>query len=219
MDPKDHERLSSTVIVQRVKADAVEKYREWSLAINTACSEFPGFVELEVFEPIVGGNEFVIVVRFRTAAESQAWHSSEICKQLLEKAAPYLQERVVHNPSSVYSSWFGKTESSSTSRPATPPWKEALVVLLALYPTVMLLTLFVVEPLFSGWSMATSMYAGNLMSVALLTWVLMPRMSRWLSFWLSPRPENEPRASYLGLAVVLGGQWLAVALFYFFLKA
>lgn len=217
MDLDKSERLSSTVIVQRVRVGCEGAYREWSRKINTACSEFPGFADLEVFEPAAGEKDFVIVVRFASAEEGDRWHSSSICKRLLEEAEPYLEQRVVHSPSSVYGSWFRKAEAASSESFPSPPWKEALVVLLALYPTVMLLTLFVIEPFFKGWSMATAMYVGNMMSVALLTWVLMPKMTRWLSFWLRPTARTGSKAAAGGLAVVLGGQWIAVVLFHYLL--
>ena len=81
----------------------------------------------------------------------------------------------------------------------------------------MLLTLYLTGPLLGGWSLATSMYIGNMASVALLTWVLMPNVTRWLSFWLNPPANAGAGNLYGGLAVVLGGQLLMVALFKFFM--
>lgn len=212
-------RPGSAVIEQWVKPEHVDAYRDWSRKINTACARSPGFVDLEVFEPVPGVSEsFVIVVRFQTAAESEAWHHSAECQALLEEAAPLLHQKVVfHAPSSVYGSWFsGSTEAGSVREPSQR-WKDALVVLFVLYPTVMLLSLFVTGPLLQGWSMATAMYVGNMMSVALMTWLLMPVVTGKLSFWLNPVRDGSRRGEALGLAIVLGGQLLMVAAFYHFL--
>lgn len=211
-------RPGSTVIVQKVRPGCETDYREWSRRINSACAEAAGFVDLEVFEPNPEDEQsFVIVLRFETAAQLDAWQESPRCRHLLEEAKPLLKQDVRHGPSSVYGSWFkGK---SGPSREPTKPWKEALVVLLALYPTVMLLTLYVTGPLLKSWSMATGMYVSNLISVALLTWVLMPPVTTWLSFWLNPAEGSGPRARYGGLALVLSAQWLMVALFHHFLPS
>lgn len=59
----------------------------------------------------------------------------------------------------------------------------ALTVLLALFPTVMLLTIFVgpvVDPL--GFSF--SMLVGNALSVSILQWIVMPLLTRRLAPWL-----------------------------------
>lgn len=204
------------VVVQRVRPGCEAAYRDWSRKINTACTAAPGFVDLEVFEPTPEDvQSFIIVVRFQSAAQLDAWHDSEICKELLEESRPLLDQALMHAPSSVFGSWF--SGPAGPSREPSKAWKEALVVLFVLYPTVMLLSLFVTGPLLKGWSMATGMYVGNLMSVVLMTWILMPKVTGWLSFWLNPLKDSGPAARYGGLAIVLGGQLLMVALFHHFL--
>lgn len=208
-------RPGSTVIVQRVRPGCEEAYREWSCEINTACSKFPGFVDLEVFEPAEGQECFVIVLRFASEAEGNAWHNSEICRSLLEEARSFLEEAVMHSPSRVFGGWFG---GANVDLSKDPPklWKDALTVLLVLYPTVMILTLYVTGPLLKGWSMATSMYVGNFLSVSLLTWVLMPWATRVLSFWLTPVKNSGVSNTLKGLALVIGLQLLMVGLFHAF---
>jgi antibiotic biosynthesis monooxygenase (ABM) superfamily enzyme len=209
-------RPGSAVIVQQVRPGCEAAYREWSRKINTACSQYPGFVDLEVFEPAAGEEEsFVIVVRFASEAESHAWHTSDTCRALLEEAQPLLEQAVMHSPSSVYGAWFSGAPGGPAREPSKP-WKEALVVLFVLYPTVMLLSLYVMPPLVGSWSLATQMYAGNLLSVVLMTWLLMPLVTGKLAFWLNPVKGSGPAASYGGLAIVLGGQLLMVALFHYF---
>ncbi len=202
------------MIVQHVRPGCESLYREWSRKINSVCSTFPGFVDLEVFEPADEIDRFVIVVRFATEEQSRAWHDSETCRGLLEEARPLLEERVLHGPSSVFGSWFSSEVTAGPEREPPQNWKEALVVLLVLYPTVMLLSLFVTGPLLSGWSMSTSMYVGNLLCVALMTWLLMPFVTGQLAFWLRPLKGSGPGVRYGGLALVLGSQLLMVALFH-----
>lgn len=214
-------RPGSVVVVQRVRSGCEERYREWSRKINTVCSTFPGFVDLEVFDPVGVGDDasFVIVVRFATEEQSRAWHESDTCLKLLAEAKPLLEQAVMHGPSSVFGSWFsGPEPSGGPEREPSQRWKEALVVLFVLYPTVMTLTLLVTGPLLADWSLSTSMYAGNLLSVALMTWLLMPFVTGKLAFWLRPLKSSGPAVRYGGLAIVLGGQLLMVVLFHHFLN-
>ena len=209
---KESSRPGSTVIVQRVRPGFEQPYREWSRRINRACSGFPGFVDLEVFEPVPGEEErFVIVVRFLTESELNAWHESAQCKELLQESKPFLEQAVMHAPSSVFGSWF--RHSNGDARRPSRPWKEALTVLLVLYPTVMLLSVCVVDPFLKGWPRASSTYVANLLSVSILTWVLMPLATRALRFWLRPLPNSEGRKTLIGLMLVLACQFLSVALF------
>ena len=55
-------------------------------------------------------------------------------------------------------------------------------VLFALYPTVMVLNFL--TPLWHTLPFADQMLIGNFLSVSLLTWLVMPRVSQFLNFWL-----------------------------------
>jgi antibiotic biosynthesis monooxygenase (ABM) superfamily enzyme len=59
----------------------------------------------------------------------------------------------------------------------------ALTVLLALFPTVMVLTILV-GPLTSHLGLAASTLVGNAMSISILQWVVMPRLTKGLDPWL-----------------------------------
>ena len=78
---------------------------------------------------------------------------------------------------------------------------------LGLYPTVMLLTLFVV-PHLDGLGLAVAMLVGNALSVALLQWVVMPVLTFLLNPWLhSPREKGKAltMGGLLLILLVLGG--------------
>jgi antibiotic biosynthesis monooxygenase (ABM) superfamily enzyme len=79
-----------------------------------------------------------------------------------------------------------------------------MIVLLALYPTVMLIT-YLVTPRLASLPMALGMFIGNAMSISALTWLLMPLANRAFGFWLTPAPARRTRAEVLGVAAVLVG--------------
>jgi hypothetical protein len=58
-------------------------------------------------------------------------------------------------------------------------------VLVGLYPTVVLLTLAISE-IWKKAELWESLLIGNILSLALLTWVVMPVVTRALRFWLEP---------------------------------
>ncbi len=57
------------------------------------------------------------------------------------------------------------------------------MVLLALYPTVMLITL-INEHLVPEITLPVNILLSNIASVSVLTWLLMPRLTRLLADWL-----------------------------------
>ncbi len=86
------------------------------------------------------------------------------------------------------------------------------MVLLALYPTVMLLTLFL-SPWLAGLPTAGAMLIGNMVSVAILTWLLMPLVNRLFGFWLIPSPSRSGPVEALGTGVVILGYAVALIIF------
>ena len=93
-----------------------------------------------------------------------------------------------------------------------PGWKQVMTVVLALYPTVMLLSLFL-SPRLSRLPLAAAMFIGNLASVAFLQYVAMKPANRALRFWLLPDPATRARANALGTLLVLACYAAFIAIF------
>jgi antibiotic biosynthesis monooxygenase (ABM) superfamily enzyme len=91
-----------------------------------------------------------------------------------------------------------------------------MIVLLALYPTVMVLALFL-SPWLTGLPLAGSMFISNVASVTLTTWPLMPLANRLFGFWLIPSPSRSGLVEALGTGAVILGY--AVSLIIFLLAA
>jgi antibiotic biosynthesis monooxygenase (ABM) superfamily enzyme len=99
-----------------------------------------------------------------------------------------------------FSQWFASLTRTASLAPAG--WKMALTVLFGLYPTVMLLTIFV-GPYTSPLGLAFSMLIGNALSVSILQWVVMPILTRPLGPWLEADPRRATALSLGGLVLIL----------------
>lgn len=80
--------------------------------------------------------------------------------------------------------WF--TLPSKAGEPAPPRYKMATVTWLAVFPTVLIIfTLF--GPLLNLLPTVLRTLVFTLTMVTLMTYVIMPRMTRLFSFWLYPK--------------------------------
>jgi antibiotic biosynthesis monooxygenase (ABM) superfamily enzyme len=91
-------------------------------------------------------------------------------------------------------------------------WKQVMAVLLALYPTVMILSLSL-GPLLKPLPAAAAMFVSNLASCTLLQYGVMRLVNRGFGFWLSPAPAQRERATLVGTALVLGCYVVFLAIF------
>jgi uncharacterized protein len=95
-----------------------------------------------------------------------------------------------------------------------PKWKTGLSVLVGLYPTVVLLTLAISE-IWPGGPLWATLLVGNICSVSLLTWLVMPVVTRALRFWLVPGHQiSRARLDFIGAAASIGFLTIAALVFW-----
>ena len=181
---------AAMVFTHRVSQARVPDYLVWRRKAIAAQAHIPGYLATEFFEPRAKGQEeWVDIVRYDSVEHLDAWMESKERAALLEELGQIVESMHSHRVTGL-EGWFAVNRESGAPVIPPPPWKQALSVLLALYPTVMLLGL-ATNPLTKGLSLPIQMIIGNTLSVALLTWLIMPRVSRWLRFWLDI-PAGDP---------------------------
>ena len=99
-----------------------------------------------------------------------------------------------------FGSWFAVNAEDGIAAPA---WKQAMTVLAALFPTVMILNLTVGNLVAGqGAPMAVNVFIGNTLGTVALTWLLMPVVTRLMAWWLSP--GCAPNKTTVGVVLLLG---------------
>ena len=206
-------RGAGIVVSTRVKPGRENEYREWQGKIDAEAARFPGFLGNEVFAPVPGvQEEWVVVVRFDSAEHLQGWLLSDARHRLIDQAARLWDEARVESLSGGFPGWFAPG-AAGPGQPAFPPdWKQAMIVLLTLYPTVMLLSLFL-SPWLAGLPMPWALFISNVVSVVILTWLIMPYVNPLFGFWLIPSPSRSGLVEALGTGAVILGYAVALIIF------
>ncbi len=141
--------------------------------------EFPGFLRCELFEPVEGvQDESVVVFGFASRPLLDDWLRSDARRSVLSDIDDLLEGSRTVNVVGGFGGWFGTAESTPVKR-----WKQAAVVLLALFPTALVLTLLRRE-LLPDLALVPSVALSNIVGVAILSWVLMPWLTQALASWL-----------------------------------
>ena len=206
-------RAVGMVVSTRVKPGREDEYRDWQSAIDREASKFPGFLGNEMFAPVPGlQEEWVVVVRFATEEQLKAWLESDVRRHLVDRASRLWSDVKIESLGGGFPGWFGPGTAAPGGQALPPNWKQAMVVLLVLYPTVMVLGL-VLSPWLAGLPVAESLFIGNVASVGILTWVLMPVVNRSFAFWLTPARSGRWRIETLGVGIMLLGYAIAIAAF------
>jgi antibiotic biosynthesis monooxygenase (ABM) superfamily enzyme len=120
---------------------------------------------------------------------------------LLRESTPFTAELHTRKVQSGFEQWFQVPGTA-----ALPPvWKQNMMTLLGLYPTVFLFGYFVGTPLFTrqlGWPFWLALFFSNVASVLILTWVI-PWLSTRFNWWLHPTGGDRQRANLIGIVLIL----------------
>ncbi|MFF5210893.1 antibiotic biosynthesis monooxygenase [Streptosporangium sp. NPDC000396] len=190
-------------ISHKVRPGREEDYRRWQDRVRKAQEKFPGSMGFENFEPVAGiQDNWVVMFRFDTREHLDQWLESDTRKKLLEEGRNWFHDYHVRTIKSAFSGWFpfGATEEDGVP----PNWKQAMAVLLALYPTVMVLSLTVGPRLAAaGLPGYIALFISNVLSTLALTWLLMPVVNKVFASWLAPARRASTRTNVTGAMVMV----------------
>jgi uncharacterized protein len=181
----------TVVISRKVKPGCKVAFEKFISGITAAAMTFEGHLGTNIFRPSSPtDNEYRIIFKFDRASNLQIWEQSECRRQWLARAESLRLEPARIRVITGLETWFTLPSSSPQIHPP-PRYKMATVTLLALFPSIQLANLTLV-PLLKLLSLP--LLVKNLMITAILvllmTYVLMPRMTKLFSGWLYPKKRR-----------------------------
>lgn len=169
----------TAVMSQRVRPEAYDDFRRAHAEITAAMRRFEGFLRSELAEPVPGvQEEHVVMFAFASRDDLDRWLDSEERREVLTRIEPLIEGERTLNVVGGFAGWFPLDGVGGPSR-----WKQAVAVLVALFPTTLLLG-FLQRTIAPDVPWVPALFVSNVVGVALLTWLLMPLVTRWLSRWL-----------------------------------
>ena len=175
-----------TVIVsRRVKPEAVSAFETLSDEMSRRASQFYGYMGATLFRPVSPDDpEYRMIFKFTDEASLAEWERSEERAEMLEKLEGLLISPTEREKVSGLVTWF----SLPSQNPVKPPprYKMTIVSWLALYPAATLIFW-----LFGPWLAHLPLLLRTLVVTAvlmiLMSYVLMPFMTKRFAFWLFRR--------------------------------
>ena len=177
----------TTTVTRRIKAGHEAAYEAFLAGISGAARAFPGYLGIEVLRPTLGAGgedrEYRTIYRFDSAAHLKAWLDSPQRAAWLERAEPHVAGPMRTQVLVGLEGWF--TLSAQPGVPPPPPYKMALVTWATIFP---LITGVVVAtaPLLGPLPLVARLAVTTAVTVPLMTWLVMPRVTRLLHRWLYP---------------------------------
>ena len=191
---------ASSVFAYCIRPDREEAFQDWRRRILEAVRKWKGFLGTESFDALDGVKpEFIVVVRFDSRANLDEWLKSKIRNEFMKEVRGYVQHYTLRRIGSGFEGWFDTSEN--TAPPAR--WRQALVILSALFPVIMVMRRLL-SPIFLVLPLPLAFLILLTLDMVFLTYAVMPHYSRLMSFWLRPAADFTWRGETAGCAIIAG---------------
>ena len=173
-----HTTPAKIVIERRARPGAEAALKSWAERFVAHAQTAPGHEGGSVLS--AGPRSYFMLVRFASAEALANWQQSPAYASLMREAERVSTGDAAEQVQSGLETWFTLPDMPA---PMTPPakWKMALLTWLALLPLVVALG-FLLAPL--GLPSFIAAPVSTAIPVALLTWLIMPRLTRLFYRWL-----------------------------------
>jgi uncharacterized protein len=189
--PPDADGPVTTTVTRRVRPGHEPFYEQVLAGINAAASQFPGHLGVEVFRPeSAAAGEYRIVYRFDTGDHLRAWLDSDERAGWLERAEPHVIGPMRTRFVTGLESWFTLPGRPSVQPP--PPYKMALLTWITIFPLITVVAI-ALDPLLAKLDLVPRLAVTTAVTVPIMTWLVMPRITRLLRRWLYPTASPKRR--------------------------
>ncbi|NVN91399.1 MAG: antibiotic biosynthesis monooxygenase [Desulfuromonadales bacterium] len=175
-------KSGALIITHTIRAGEEKRYESWLTEILDAVSSSPGYLGREIFRPAQGTRTYTSIIRFDGNDNLNAWVESDVRRAFVSQVADLLEKGDRHEIRTGIDFWF----TPQGVRPPKP-WKQFILTLSAVYPLSLIIPrlfsmLFPIVPVLALPIISGLLVASSL--TALLTFVIMPRYTRLLKWWL-----------------------------------
>jgi antibiotic biosynthesis monooxygenase (ABM) superfamily enzyme len=181
----------TVVVTRRVKPGREAAYEAWLERLIREASALPGYLGTNVQRPAATGpREYTSVFRFDSVEHLRAFEDSDLRRRALAQVIDLVEADAVWNKVTGLELWF--TPPAGTVVPQPIRFRMALVMIVVVYGLVLSIGTGVALVLRAA-PMPLRLLATITIEVFFMTYVLMPRLTRWLARWIYPASKPTPR--------------------------
>ncbi|MBD2257986.1 antibiotic biosynthesis monooxygenase [Pseudanabaena sp. FACHB-2040] len=180
---KDEESQQVTAVISHiVRPGREEGYEKWFHGIATEARKFKGHLGVTAIRPHDHAHpEYAVILRFDHYNNLKKWLESDVRHDWIERLQPLIEKSETIQTLTGLETWFSLPNKLLRTPP--PRYKMALVTWLAVFTTLAILSRLL-APLLSRLPVLLNQLITTGLVVALLTYLIMPRLTRLFRKWL-----------------------------------
>ena len=175
----------TAIISHLVRLGREQGYEEWFYGIATAAGKFKGHLGVNMIRPRDQVHpEYVAILRFDHYDNLKNWLESDTRREWIERLQPLIEKPEAVQTLTGLETWFILSDKPLKSPP--PRYKMALITWLGVFITLAILSRLL-APLLFGLPLLLNQLITTGIVVALLTYLIMPRLTQLFQKWLYPK--------------------------------
>jgi uncharacterized protein len=189
--PNNTQDTSVTVVIsRRVKPGCEAAFETFLVGVTAACSQFSGYLGSSIFRPAsIDDPEYRVIFKFDRLSNLRRWETSDERQTWFAQA-----EALTECPPNIQvltglETWFTLPGKATIVPP--PRYKMALVTWLAVFPLITVISMLLQNQLLPLPILFRVMVV-TAIAVPVMTYLLMPQMTRLFAWWLYPLPSEHP---------------------------
>ena len=176
-------------VLRRAKPGMEQEFERIIAGIIAAASEFPGHLGTNIFHlPDSDLHEYRIIFKFDHISNLRRWEESDVRRHWLDLAAPLTEGEADVRLITGLETWFTLPVKKAIVPP--PRYKMAAISWLAIFPLINLIN-FLFASFLNLLPYLIRSLTISVVLVFLMTYVVMPRMTRLFARWLYPRQKLQ----------------------------
>ena len=174
----------TVVVRRRIKPGREAAYEAWLARLSDVVRrEVPGYLGADFLRPSSARGEYRSVLRFDDLHHLEAFEASDLRKRMLAEADPLFAADAVWDRMTGLEFWFDPPQGTVVPQPS--PHRMALVLVVVVFTLVYGMNVLL-GPLTSTWPAALRILVYAIVQVGLMTYVIMPRLTRVLARFIYP---------------------------------
>ena len=177
----------TVVVTRKVRHGHESDYEDWLSRLLSEAKSLKGYLGATIQKPAPGSTEYTSVFRFDTVDNLRSFEESEMRARYLREVVDYVEADAIWKKFTGLEFWFSPPKGAII--PAPSRIRMALVMIAVVYGLVISIGQLV--NIFAG---NTPMYLKLLATISieifLMTYVLMPRLTKMLAKWIYPSTKK-----------------------------
>ncbi len=172
----------TAIISHVVRSGREQGYEEWFHGIAAAARQFKGHLGVSTIRPQDHAHpEYVVILKFDRYKNLKTWLESDVRHEWIERLQPLIEKPEAIQTLTGLETWFTLPNKSLKAPP--PKYKMALVTWLGVFVTLAVVSRLL-APILSNLPILLNQLITTGLVVALLTYLIMPRLTQLFKRWL-----------------------------------